>query len=97
MPLSLVAVVRRRALSCSLLAAASLAACSAGRPAAPEITPPDTPAYHQADAECRDVAVRETENVTPQTAASKAAIGIYFRCMTEKGFPPPGARTPAPR
>jgi hypothetical protein len=52
---------------------------------------PNTNAYHHADAECRQVATRETENVSPQSQASKAAISIYWRCMTAKGFPPPGA------
>jgi hypothetical protein len=56
---------------------------------------PNTNAYHKADAECRQVAARETENVTPQSQASKAAISIYWRCMSAKGFPPPGAATPA--
>lgn len=85
-----------------LIAAAVLGGCSAGRPAGTQPEMPKSNAYHHADSECRQVAARETENVSPQTQASKVAITIYSRCMTAHGFPPPGyspapAATPAAR
>lgn len=88
-------VLRRIAHVSALLAVAALGGCSASRPAGTTPAMPTSKAYHQADTECRHVAVRETENVAPQTQASKAAIAIYWRCMTAKGFPPPNASTPA--
>jgi len=72
---------------------ASLAAGVAPAPvratdAAPAATStPADPAFHSARKACIDRAVRETETVTPQGQASKAAIGIYVECMKEKGFP----------
>ncbi len=78
-----------------LLAAAVLGGCSAGRPAGTQPEMPKSNAYHRADSECRQVAARETENISPQTQASKVAITIYWRCMTAHGFPPPGS-SPAP-
>ncbi len=89
----------RRSAVVSLLLASALCACSAGRPTGSPPTRPTSNAYHRADTECRQVATRETENISPQTQASKAAITIYWRCMTAKGFPPPGASpaaAPAP-
>jgi hypothetical protein len=89
----------RRSAALSVLLASALCACSAGRPAGAPPSRPTSNAYHRADAECRQVAARETENISPQTQASKAAITIYWRCMTAKGYPPPGASpaaAPAP-
>ncbi|MBM4246001.1 MAG: hypothetical protein FJ148_19740 [Deltaproteobacteria bacterium] len=98
--------LRRSACASALLAALALGACSAGKPsgAAPSAgkpsgaapTVPTSKAFHHADSECREVAARETENVSPQTQASKAAIAIYWRCMTTHGYPPPTSATPAP-
>lgn len=88
-------VLRRFACLSALLAAAVLGGCSASRPTGSPPAMPTSKAYHQADAECRHVAARETENVAPQTQASKVAITIYWRCMTAKGFPPPAAATRA--
>ena len=90
-------VLRRCAPVTVLLAAAAFGACSAGRPTGSPPALPKSNAYHRADTECRQVATRETENVSPQTQASKAAISIYWRCMAAKGFSPPGALVePAP-
>jgi len=72
------------------------AAPSAGAPSGAAPTAPPSKAFDQADSGCRDVAARETENVSPQTQASKAAIAIYWRCMTTHGYPPPTSATPAP-
>lgn len=91
--------LRRFAAVSALLAAFAMGACSAGRPTGTAPTQPTSKAYHQADAKCRQVAARETENVSPQSQASKAAITIYWRCMTAQGFPPPSASSgaaPAP-
>lgn len=88
-------VLRRSVNASALLALVAVGACSASRPATAPPAMPTSKAYHQADADCRHVAARETENVSPQTQASKAAIAIYWRCMTAKGFPPPNASTPA--
>lgn len=77
----------------AVVTAAVLAGCStpAAKPYDPP--PPADPAMQKAQAECADLATRQTETVSPQSEASKAAIGIYFKCMSEKGYPhPPGAR-----
>ncbi|MEW6273300.1 MAG: hypothetical protein AB1689_28815 [Thermodesulfobacteriota bacterium] len=77
-----------RVLGCAILLAAACA--PARQPAAPAAASVAAdPARQAADAECRDRAARETETVTPQGQASKAAIGIYVKCMSEKGFAPP--------
>ncbi|MBY0277508.1 hypothetical protein K2Z84_19420 [Candidatus Binatia bacterium] len=89
-------MLRRIAHVSALLAVVTAGGCSASRPASAPPAMPTSKAYHQADADCRHVAARETENVAPQTQASKAAIAIYWRCMTAKGFPPPNASTSAP-
>ena len=92
-------VLRRFAPVSVLLAVAVVGGCTAGRPAGTQPAMPTSKAYHHADSECRQVAARETENVSPQTQASKVAITIYARCMTAHGFPPPGTTpvaTPAP-
>jgi hypothetical protein len=89
--------VRRRSAVAvgALFAALAIGACSAGRPAGQPPAMPQSNAFHHADSDCRQVAARETETITPQTQASKVAITIYWRCMSAKGFPPPGAATPA--
>ena len=92
-------VLRRLAPVSALLAAVAIGACSASRPAGTAPVQPTSKAYHQSDAKCRQFAARETETVSPQSQASKAAITIYWRCMTAQGFPPPGsspAAVPAP-
>lgn len=78
------------------MATLALGACSAGKPPGAPPPIPASTAFHQADAECRETAARETENVSPQTQAAKAAIAVYWRCMTAHGYPPPTSATPAP-
>lgn len=87
--------LRRSIAVFGLVAAFAIGACSASRPTGAPPAVPTSKAYHQSDAKCRQVAARETENVSPQSQASKAAITIYWRCMTAQGFPPPGS-SPAP-
>ncbi len=77
----------------AFVTAALLAGCSAPAAKPYDPPPPADPALQKAQAECAARATRETETVSPQSEASKAAIGIYFKCMNEKGYPhPPGAR-----
>jgi hypothetical protein len=80
----------------AVVTAAVLAGCaaSAAKPYEAATTPPPAdPVLQKAQAECAERATRETETVSPQSEASKAAIGIYFKCMNEKGYAhPPGAR-----
>jgi hypothetical protein len=77
----------------AVVTAALVAGCAAPAAKPYDPPPPPDPAMQKAQAECADLATRQTENVSPQSEASKAAIGIYFKCMNEKGYPhPPGAR-----
>jgi hypothetical protein len=72
------------------LAAASLAALASACSAPAHTTPPAgaaDPAFARAKTECTEQAVAATQATNPQGLASKAAIGIYVRCMEEKGFP----------
>lgn len=81
---------RRRLLTSAVVLAAAIAGCTpAAKPYAAATTPPPPdPVLQKAQVECADLAARATETVTPQGQASKAAIGIYYKCMTEKGYPP---------
>jgi hypothetical protein len=69
----------------------ALAGCApAPKPYAAATTPPPAdPVMQRAQAECADLATRQTQNVSPQSQASKAAVGIYYKCMADKGYPPP--------
>jgi ABC-type uncharacterized transport system auxiliary subunit len=81
---------RRRSLFLVLALAASVAGCAAPKPKPWEAPPPpNDPVLQRAQGECADKAVKETQNVSPQSQASKAAVGIYEKCLTDKGFPPP--------
>ena len=82
---------RPRTMTFAVALAAVLAGCApAAKPwqASTAPPPPPDPAMQKAQVECAELATRATENVTPQGQASKAALGIYYKCMTEKGYPP---------
>ena len=83
---------RLRTLTFAAGLAAALAGCApAVKPYAASATPPPTnPVVQKAQAECADIAARQTETVSPQGQASKAALGIYYKCMKEKGYPQDG-------
>jgi hypothetical protein len=68
--------------------ALTLAGCAASpKPyAASTKPPPADPAMQRAQAECADLAARQTETVQSQSQASKAALGIYYKCMAAKGY-----------
>jgi len=82
-------VARSFAAGVALLCAVAAAGCASSRPTPPPAPAASDPARQAADAACRDLAARETATVTPQGQASKAAIGIYVKCMSDKGFAPP--------
>jgi len=81
--------VRFRTLTFAVALAATIAGCTpAAKPHSTATPPPPAdPVLQKVQAECADVAARATENVSPQGQASKAALGIYFKCMSDKGFP----------
>ena len=100
MPNSRIAA-RLRTLTFTVTLALTLAGCAAKpKPYAASTTPPAAdPAMQRAQAECADLATKQTETVQSQNQASKAAVGIYYKCMAAKGYPsrvPTPTPTPAP-
>jgi len=86
---------RRDARLRTLIFAGSLALALAGCAAKPKpyaaatTPPPADPAMQQAQVECAKLATSQTATITPQDQASKAAVGIYYKCMAAKGYPAP--------
>jgi hypothetical protein len=81
------AAARRSAL-CVVLGATLLAAC-ADQPKPYHKPPVTDPVRQKAEMACANNATVETQNMSPPSTASKAAVGIYWKCMAEKGYPPP--------
>jgi hypothetical protein len=77
--------------------AVALAGCAAKpKPYAAATTPPPAdPAMQQAQVECAKLATSQTATITQQDQASKAAVGLYYKCMATKGYPEPTSK-PAP-
>ena len=65
------------------------AVCGCGQSAQTAARPsgaPTDPAFEQAKAQCTERAIAATQATNPQGLASKAALGLYVRCMEEKGY-----------
>jgi hypothetical protein len=77
----------RRVSIAAVVATLQAAGCATTPRSAPPPPPgAGDPAFEKARAECIDEAVRATAATRQQDVASKAAIGIYVRCMEGKGF-----------
>ncbi|MFM7141935.1 MAG: hypothetical protein ACKO2K_08490 [Alphaproteobacteria bacterium] len=87
--------LRRRGPALAIVTAASLlVACAAPKKDGdPFAAWSGTPGFDAAREACIELAIERTSNFDGQATASKAAIGIFLDCMTQKGFAPAvGAR-----
>lgn len=88
---------RLRTLTFAAGLAVTLAGCApAPKPyAAATAPPPADPVLQRAQVECADLATRQTATISQQDQASKAAVGIYYKCMAANGYPAPAPK-PSP-